>query len=157
DARPNAAKFDLCFSFADTADGVSGSLEYSADLFDLGTAQAISDRFLRLLAAAAADPTAPLHRQDVLAHEERERLLIAFNDTSAAAVPRDLLVDMFERRARASAQASALVSAHRTLSYEELSVRARSLAWRLIERGAGPERFVALFLDRSEELVVAVL
>ena len=106
--------------------------------------------------AAAADPDAPLHRLEVLAHEERERLLNAFNATGAPA-PRDMLADMFERQATATAQAPALIAADHTLSYRELRARARSLAWRLIECGAGPERFVALFLNRSEELVVAVL
>ncbi|PAK23503.1 hypothetical protein CJD44_28525, partial [Streptomyces sp. alain-838] len=72
-----AAKVDLGFSVTErraadnTPDGVSGVLDFRTDLFDHGTAQALVDRFVRVLADAAAHPDRPLSRIDVLGPRER--------------------------------------------------------------------------------------
>nr|WP_200425219.1 amino acid adenylation domain-containing protein [Streptomyces sp. NE5-10] len=70
--------------------------------------------------------------------------------------PRPLL-DLFEERAVSAPDATALVFREETVSYAELDARANRLAHVLAARGAGPETVVASALDRSVELVVAVL
>ncbi|MFJ8828377.1 condensation domain-containing protein, partial [Streptomyces sp. NPDC102467] len=82
------AKFDLAFSIRGAGDssadctGFSGTLEYSTDLFDRASAEAISARLLQLLRAVVADPDLPIGQVDVLALEERQRVLSEWNDTS---------------------------------------------------------------------------
>ena len=76
---------------------------------------------------------------------------------NATDAPARTLLDLFEERARTAPDATALVFGSDTVSYAELDARANRLAHVLAARGAGPETVVASALDRSVELVVAVL
>ncbi|MGA4846193.1 amino acid adenylation domain-containing protein [Streptomyces sp. G5(2025)] len=161
-AAATAAKVDLGFSVserraADNAPaGISGVLDYRTDLFDHGTAQALVDRFVRVLTEAAAHPERPLSRIDVLGAEERHVVIEAWNDTAKGLAP-TTLPRLFEQHVRQRPDAEALVFRGESLSYAELNARANRLARLLVARGAGPERVVALALPRSPELAVAVL
>ncbi|WP_328952343.1 amino acid adenylation domain-containing protein (plasmid) [Streptomyces sp. NBC_00184] len=160
--RTPTAMFDLGFHLlerggtAGAADGIIGRVEYSTDLFDAATVEALVTRWLRLLTAVVADPERPLSRVDVLTAEERHELLVTRNDTAGPA-PDATLPALFEARARATPRAPAVVFEDTVLTYRELNRRANRLAHALIARGVGPEQAVALRLPRSAELVVAVL
>ncbi|MFD7868500.1 amino acid adenylation domain-containing protein, partial [Streptomyces sp. NPDC059783] len=159
--RTPTAMFDLGFHLLErsdggTAEGITGRVEYSADLFDPATVETLVARWLRLLAAVAADPDRPLSRIDVLTAEERHDLLVTRNDT-AAPVPVASLPGLFAARVRETPDAPAVVFEDTVLTYRELDRRANRLAHALIARGVGPEQVVALRLPRSAELVVAVL
>ncbi|MET9660090.1 non-ribosomal peptide synthase/polyketide synthase [Streptomyces sp. NPDC006510] len=172
DVRPEdigggAVRFDLLLDLSErftadgTPDGLTGALDYSADLFDPATAQRITEQFVRVLEAGAADPGLPIGDIDVLGPQERHRVLEEWNDT-AAELSGATLPALFEARAARTPDAVALLTENGTgacaeLSYGRLNARANRLAHRLIEAGAGPERFVALALPRSAELVVAML
>ncbi|WP_158708263.1 non-ribosomal peptide synthetase [Streptomyces sp. NRRL S-455] len=161
-AAATAAKVDLGFSVserraADNAPaGIAGVLDFRTDLFDRGTAQALVDRFVRVLAEAAGRPDLPLSRIDVLGPEERHRVVEEWNATAKSLAPATL-PDLFERHVRQRPDAEALVCGDQSLSYGELNARANRLARLLVARGAGPEHLVALALPRSPELAVAVL
>ncbi|MFG3319034.1 amino acid adenylation domain-containing protein [Streptomyces sp. NPDC048171] len=157
-----AAKVDLGFSVTErraadnTPDGVAGVLDFRTDLFDHGTAQALVDRFVRVLADAAAHPDRPLSRLDVLGPRERHRVVEDWNATAKGLAPA-MLPDLFERHVRERPDAEAVVLGDESLTYARLNARANRLARLLVARGAGPERLVALALPRSVELPVAVL
>ncbi|MEU6231430.1 amino acid adenylation domain-containing protein [Kitasatospora sp. NPDC047058] len=160
--RLSAAKFDLLFSLEETftADGapagLTGVLEYSADLFDRGSAETVGERLELLLAAVTADPDRPVTAVDVLTAAERDRVLGNWNDTrrevAEATVPA-----LFEARAARTPDAPAVLHAGTELAYGELNARANRLARLLVAEGAGPERFVALTLPRTADLIVALL
>ncbi|WP_185832431.1 non-ribosomal peptide synthetase [Streptomyces sp. WAC 04229] len=157
-----AAKVDLGFSVTErraadnTPDGVAGVLDFRTDLFDHGTAQALVERFVRVLADAAAHPDRPLSRIDVLGPRERHRVVEDWNATAKGLAPATL-PDLFERHVRERPDAEAVVLGDESLTYARLNARANRLARLLVARGAGPERLVALALPRSVELPVAVL
>ncbi|MFD5607228.1 non-ribosomal peptide synthase/polyketide synthase, partial [Streptomyces sp. NPDC127064] len=160
--RTPTAMFDLGFHLLERggtggpAEGIVGRVEYSTDLFDRTTVEALVARWLRLLASVVAEPGRPLSRIDVLTAEERHELLVVRNDT-ARPVPDATLPSLFEDQARATPEAPAVVFEDTVLTYRELNRRANRLAHALIARGVGPEQVVALRLPRSAELVVAVL
>ncbi|MEV4432051.1 amino acid adenylation domain-containing protein [Streptomyces sp. NPDC049555] len=157
------AKFDLSFSVAEShgADGepagLRGIVEYATALFDRETAQELADRLARLLSAAAADPKAPLSRLEVLADAEREQLLQGWHGP-VLDLERAPLGELFAAQVARTPDAEALTSHDGTsLTYRELDARANRLAHRLADLGAGPERFVALALPKSADLVTALL
>jgi amino acid adenylation domain-containing protein len=114
-------------------------------------------RFVSLLETiAVADPDRPISRIDLLTIEERTRLLVAYN-TTALPIPQAGLPALFEARARVTPEAVAVVFADTTVSYAQLNARANQLAHALIACGVGPERAVALLLERSVDLVVSIL
>ncbi|MEQ1574804.1 MAG: amino acid adenylation domain-containing protein, partial [Vicinamibacterales bacterium] len=131
-------------------------LHYSADLFDRVAAERIAARLTRLLEQIAADPSVPLHRLDILAPDERRQLIDGFN-TSAVPLHEDTLVGLFEGQVARTPGNIALIFEHQALTYRELDARANQLAWRLLADGIGPEDRVAICLERSIEMVVALL
>ncbi len=131
-------------------------LHYNAGLFDRASAELLAARLTRLLEQFVADPSAPLHRLEILTPQERRRLLHDFNDT-AAPLPEATVIDLFERQAAKTPENIALVFEDQELTYAQLEARANQLAWRLIAQGIGPEDIVAICMERSFEMVLAIL
>ncbi|MEU9136994.1 amino acid adenylation domain-containing protein [Streptomyces sp. NPDC048404] len=151
------AKFDLFFDLLpDSSGGARCRLEYATSLFDQDTADAIAQRFVRVLGRLVADPERAIATVDVLDTAEREQLL-ARTDDSAAAAPGATIPRLFESQAARTPDAPALACDGRTLTYRELDERANAVAWELIRHGAGPEDLVVLALPRTEDLVIGLL
>ncbi|HVS00394.1 MAG TPA: amino acid adenylation domain-containing protein [Thermoanaerobaculia bacterium] len=147
------SKFDLSLMLEESRDGLAGTIEYSTDLFDAATVRRLARSFQVLLEAAAADPATRLSDLPLLTAEERRQVLGDWNDT-AIDFPRDVPVHrLVEARAAAAPGAAAVAS----LTYGELNERANRLARYLRRLGAGPERVVAVLLERSAELATAAL
>ncbi|CBG67541.1 putative non-ribosomal peptide synthetase [Streptomyces scabiei 87.22] len=152
-----AAKFDLSFFLTELPEGgVNGLLEFATDLFDRGSAARIAERFTRLLTAVTAEPGRPVREFDVVDADERRLLLTEWNST-AHEVPDRTLTDLIEAQAARTPDAPAVVFGATILSYAELDARANRLARRLIDLGAGPERYVAVLLPVSEDIPVVLL
>ncbi|MFJ2163201.1 amino acid adenylation domain-containing protein [Streptomyces sp. NPDC087856] len=154
------AKFDLALAVteADESGGITGELEFRVDLFDESTVRAMSDRLVRILRGVVADPDVVVDVVDVLGADDRERLLVKWNEAgSATPAESATLPSLIERQVARTPDAIALVVGHTELTYRELNARANQFARGLLGLGAGPERFVALLLPQSVELVVAVL
>jgi amino acid adenylation domain-containing protein len=131
-------------------------LGYDPDLFDAATIEQLAGHLRVLLAGIAADPDRPLGRIDMLTDDERQRLLLDWNDT-AHEVPAGTVLSVFAEQVAQTPDASAVAFDGTRLSYAELDAYANRLAHRLIRLGLAPERRVGVLLERSEELVVAVL
>jgi amino acid adenylation domain-containing protein/non-ribosomal peptide synthase protein (TIGR01720 family) len=147
------------------ADRLGFELAYDPRLFDDDTARLMAERLRIVLAEVAVDPDRPLSRLAWMSAEERHRVLIEWNGTASGASAgsgaapgmRETLVDLFEAQAAGTPDATAVTGADASLSYRELNARANRLAHRLIELGAGPERFVAIALPCTPELIVATV
>ncbi|MFC9297294.1 amino acid adenylation domain-containing protein [Streptomyces sp. NPDC057011] len=153
-----SAKFDLLLSLSEGAPGTGlhGTLEYAVDLFDPDTAQTLTERFVRVLEAVTAEPSAPVHRVEILSGAEREQLLTAWNATETAHAPLTLPA-MFEARVAAAPHTPAVLAGDTALTYGELNASANRLARWLADRGVGAESVVGVRLPRSADLVLAML
>ncbi|MEU4344825.1 amino acid adenylation domain-containing protein, partial [Nocardia sp. NPDC023852] len=122
DAR--LAKFDLQLTLSETEDeqgdaaGMSAEFSYALDLFDEATVAVFARRLDRILAAVTADPSMPVGDIDVLAPEERARVLAGWNDT-ARPLPGGTLVSLFDAQVAATPDAVALVFGDERLTYRE--------------------------------------
>src|SRR5262249_42474594 len=139
-----------------SAGGLSGVMEYASDLFDRGSVEALAGRLVRLLEAAVAAPDVAIGRLDILSAAERRTLLQEWTAT-ARALPGATLPQLFAAQAAATPDAVAVVFAGEQLSYGELDARANQLAHHLRALGGGAESVVGVCLERSLELVVALL
>ncbi|WP_329560680.1 non-ribosomal peptide synthetase [Kitasatospora sp. NBC_01266] len=155
--RP-AAKFDLTFALDEESgtSGLHGSLTFAGDLFDAATAQQLADRFLRVLHTVAAEPHRPLHRVDILDSAERHRILTEWNDTAVEPVA-GTLPELFAVQVARTPDAVAVLADGVELTYADLDTRSNGLARRLIAEGVGAEHGVAVLMERSADLVVALL
>ncbi len=161
-SRTGAVRFDLEVSLSEARDeqgqpaGLHGTVTAAADLFDPATAQSISERFARILTVLAADPQARLRRVPVLTGGERAQVVSGWNDT-ARGVAAVTVPELFEAVVARAPDAVAVTCGGARLSYGELNRRANRLARVLAAAGAGPETVVAVVMDRSAELVTALL
>jgi amino acid adenylation domain-containing protein len=153
------AKFELTVSLAQAEDGtLQGGIEYGRELFDPSTIDRLTGHFTQLLAAFAAAPERAVGELPLLAAAERHQLLVEWNDTRRA-LPRPAVVHLlFAEQAALRPDAVALLSATGVrVSYGELDRRADRLARRLLRLGLAPESPVGVFLERSPEMVTALL
>ncbi|MFF5668115.1 amino acid adenylation domain-containing protein [Streptomyces griseofuscus] len=104
----------------------------------------------------AANPQQPIAHMELMDPAERTQVLEGWNDT-ARDIPHGTLPVLFEQQVARTPDAVAVVFEGVELSYREVNERANQLARLLVEQGAGPERFVAVALPRSADLVVALL
>nr|WP_285478570.1 non-ribosomal peptide synthetase [Amycolatopsis sp. NBRC 101858] len=150
------AKFDLWFSLTERADGIHGQAEFNAEVFDHATVTGLLDRLEVLLRQVVSAPDRRLGSLDVLTPAERDALPAvwsgAVEDVPAVTVP-----ELFAAQVSRTPDATALVFEDEELTYAELDAVSNRLARALAERGAGPERVVAVALPRSTHLVTAIL
>ena len=158
----SAAKFDLAFGVAErrakngAPEGIEGVIEYSSDLFERATAEAMAQRLVRLLEAAVAHPDQHLSALPLMSEAERCQILDEWNDT-AHSIPAATLPELFEEQVTRTPEATATICGDNSLSYAELNEEANRLAHWLIARGIGPEDIVAIALPKSMTMVAALL
>ncbi len=160
-AASASAKFDLTLSLVDrsssSAGGMAGSFEYATDLFDAATVERMASCFVHLVAGAVDDPGRAIHALPLLSAEARATLVTGWNDT-AAPWPEDATVpELFEAQAARAPDDVALVFQGLSIRYGDLDRRANQLAHRLAALGVGPESLVGISMERSPEMIVALL
>jgi len=151
------SKFDLLLSVLKRPQGFAAALEFSTDLFDAATLERWAQHFITLLTGLVEQPERRLHELALLTEAERQEMLVDWNDT-VADYPRDAcLHQLFEAQVERSPDAAALMYEDEQLSYRALNAKANQLAHRLRALGAGPDVRVALCVERSLEMVIAIL
>nr|QEO74316.1 AMP-dependent synthetase and ligase [uncultured bacterium] len=152
-----AAKFDLTVSVREEGGTLSGSLVYSADLFDEATAARLAAHFERLLRAAADDPSRRLSALPLLSEGERRRQVEEWNRTGRDFGAEQTLDRLVSEQAGRTPGAVAVVSGEEQVSYGELDARAETLGRYLRVLGVGAESRVGVLMERSVAMVVAIL
>jgi amino acid adenylation domain-containing protein len=156
DAPRQTARFDLSLLLTAHAQGIGGVLEYSTDLFERGTVRRMVEHLERVLEQAAADPDRRLSRMQLMSRTERDRVL-AWNRTTARYPADRCIHHLFADQAARTPDAVAVTAGGQSLTYAQLDARANRLANYLARLGVGPEVRVGLCLERSPELMVALL
>jgi amino acid adenylation domain-containing protein len=151
------APFDLTLMMAEDAGSLAGTITYNTDLFDPATIDRLAAHFATLLAGAVADPETPVARLPLLPPDELRHVLIEFNRTERAWGVDGPAHALFAARAAVQPDAPALRFEGETWSYAALNARANQLAHALRARGVGPGDLVAICMERSPELIAALL
>jgi len=149
------ARYDLFLNMAD-GQQLSGSLEYSTDLFEVDTIKRMLGHFEALLESIVADPEQRVSALSMLSEAEREQLLVGWNATQAE-YPECCVQELFEAQAERTPDAVAVVGEAERLSYRDLDDRAERLADQLRAIGVRPDVLVGICLERSVDLVVGLL
>ncbi len=150
-------QFDLSVDIVEDADGLLAVAEYSTDLFDARTVARLLGHFRNVLERVAERADESIARLPLLSDAEREQLLIEWNATGGERPPDKCLHELFEARAARAPDAVAVVGRGERLTYAALDARANQLAHFLRSLGVGPETRVGVLLERSPEMVVALL
>ena len=151
------AQLDLSLNLARDEEGLAAGLVVNRDLFDPPTAARMLEQLETLLAAAAADPRAPVSALPLLSPAARHQVVVEWNGGLAAMPGTAPLHRLFEAVAARRPEAVAVSGEGGSLTYGELDRRANRLAGHLRALGVGPETRVGLCLPPSPELVMAIL
>ena len=132
-------------------------IAYDRRRFDADAIRRMLGHLETLLEGIAAAPDRPIATLPLLTADERQQVLVTWNAT-ATDYPQDATVhQLFEAQAARTPDAVALVAGDRVLTYRELNRRANQLAHHLQKLGVGPETLVGVHLERSPEMVIALL
>ncbi|MES1242784.1 MAG: amino acid adenylation domain-containing protein, partial [Acidobacteriota bacterium] len=161
--RPEAlpaggAKLDLSLSLSESPEGLTGLIEYAADLFDAVTVARWESHFATLLTGIADGPDLPLSALPLLSEAELHQLRVEWCDTAAEDRLDGLCLHaLLAEAAERSPDDTAVVSDSGGLTYAELDRWSRGLAARLRREGIGPGAFVPLLMDSGPGLVAGML
>ncbi|HET9478966.1 MAG TPA: condensation domain-containing protein, partial [Pyrinomonadaceae bacterium] len=157
DATSATTKFDLALEITEDADELACVWQYDSDVFDATTIQRMAAHYQTLLSGIVADPACSIHELRLLSNDEERAILSEYNATHVTYPQQTLLHELFEEQAAITPDATAVVFEDVRLTYAELNRRANAVAHHLRSLKLLPEGRVGVLLERSADLVVALL
>jgi amino acid adenylation domain-containing protein len=146
-------------------EGLSGFVAYSTELFELATITRMIGHFQTLLEGIVANPKQRLAELPILSAAEQHQLLVEWNQTQVEYSKDACIHHLFAAQAAKTPDAIAVSApfgnavgfADQQLTYQELDQRANQLAHYLQQVGVGPETLVGICVDRSLDILIAIL
>lgn len=151
------ARYDLAVEVYPFEGNYRCDFEFNTDLYDEETVAQMQQHYLRLLETVASAPATPIRTLSLLSESERHQILDEWNHTEMPASPHSTVVEWFEAQAAKSPDARAVVFGETSLTYADLDAESNRLANELRSHGVGREKVVGVFLERSPEMVIALL
>ena len=155
----STTRFDLELTIWETEEGrLTGEFRCSSDVFDIASMRRMAGHLETLLENIVDGPAQSIWSVPLLTTDEEHQLLVEWNDTQAdrAAQPASV-TRWFEQQVERTPDAAALTAGSVTLTYRELNARANQLAHHLRRLGVERETLVGVYLERSAEMIVALL
>jgi amino acid adenylation domain-containing protein len=150
------AKFDLTCYMDDRGEHIGGAIEYNVDLFNRQTIERMAGHFQELLTSIVSNPAEHISDLQLLTGEEKRQLLSQWNQTQAN-YPGVCAHQLFEEQVARTPDAAAVMFGESRITYRELDASANKLAEHLCSLAVGRGAIVGIFMERSPEMIVAVL
>jgi amino acid adenylation domain-containing protein len=157
EVRTDTSKFDFTIELRPVGESIEASIEYNTDLFDSGTIDRLWGHLSSYLERAVAAPEQKAAAISLLTPAERQQLLVEWNATEREYPREASLTALLEAQVERTPDNVALVFENQQLTYRELNERANRLANYLRRIGVGPEDLVALYAERSLDMVVGLV
>ena len=151
------AKFDLLLGMSERTTGLNTTWEYSTELFKPSTIERMTEHFRALAESAGSSPDRRLSQLSMLSDAERAKVVHSWNAHPEPLPQRESIKELFEEQVARTPAAPAVSFSGEQLSYDELNRRANRIAWLLRARGVVPGTFVGILMEKSLDLLPAVL
>jgi amino acid adenylation domain-containing protein/non-ribosomal peptide synthase protein (TIGR01720 family) len=151
-----ATKFDLTCHIVERSQGLLVVMEYCTDLFEQQTITRMIQHLRVLLAAVVENPNLKISQIPILTPQEQHQILVEWNQTQVD-YPQKWLHQLFEEQVQRTPDRIAVCYPEQTLTYQELNSKVNQLAHHLRTLGVGCESLVGIYLERSPELIIALL
>ena len=150
------AKFDLSLVVTEADGGLEAALEYDTDLFDAATIERLAGHWQCLLDSIVADPAQPVGDLSLSDLREQKALTASWDANAIEYPSAQTVIELFEQQVKRTPAAIAAVYEGQQLTYSALNAQANQLAGLLRQRGVGPDHRVAVCVERSLAMLVAV-
>ena len=151
------AKFDMSIEAEEIDDIINFNLEYCTKLLKKETAKSIGDHFINILKKVAENPEIMLSDIDMLSKEEKEQILVSFNDTKSTYPNNKNIYEFFEEQVKKTPENIALIYEDKTLTYRELNEKSNQLARALRSKGVKADTIVGIMVERSLEMMIGIM
>jgi amino acid adenylation domain-containing protein len=151
------SRFDLHLLMEDVDGCLKGYLDYDTYLFNVETIERMIGHFQILLEGIVVKPERSIGELPLLTDVEKHRLFVEWNHTETDYPNDNCVHQLFEAQVEKNPYACAVVFEDQRLTYRELSNRANQLAHYLRKLGVGAEVLVGVCLERSVDMIVAML
>jgi amino acid adenylation domain-containing protein/non-ribosomal peptide synthase protein (TIGR01720 family) len=150
-------KLDITFDVIETGEGLHLSVLYNRSLFAPNTINRMLDHYKYVLQQVTNNVNINVNSVSLITPEEEQKILHEFNKPASVTHGLQTVIHLFEEQALRIPQAVALVCGSRSLTYQQLDQHAAHLAAHLSYLGLGPESLLPICMERSAELVIAIL
>ncbi|WP_017690399.1 non-ribosomal peptide synthetase [Paenibacillus sp. PAMC 26794] len=154
--KRTGSKFDLLLYVSDVGADFEFEVEYNTDLFDANSIERMMNHYSHLLGQLAIDLDGKVSQVSIIPDEEKHLILDVWNDTQVE-YPRTSVIDMIEAQAEQTPQAIAVEFKDRLLTYSELNGLTNRVARFLLSNQGAKGEFIGVYMDRSIEMVVALV
>jgi amino acid adenylation domain-containing protein/non-ribosomal peptide synthase protein (TIGR01720 family) len=151
-----ATKFDLTCHIVERSQGLLVVMEYCTDLFQQQTITRMIQHLRVILTAIVENPSLKISQIPILTPQEQHQILVEWNQTQVD-YPQKWLHQLFEEQVQRTPDSVAVCYQEQTLTYQELNSKVNQLAHHLKELGVGCESLVGIYLERSPQLIIALL
>lgn len=150
-------RFEIKLTITRAVDSLSAEFHYDANVYRRARIERLAKQFERVVESVVSKPASRLDELEVIGDDERQQLLVTWNETRRDYPERQCAHELFEAQAYRQADAIAVLFDEQQVSYRELNERANKLAHYLRKRGVRPGTFVGVCLQRSVDMVIAML
>ncbi|MCP4155059.1 MAG: AMP-binding protein, partial [bacterium] len=150
-------KFDMTWNCRENNGQLDVSVTYCAKLFKPETIQRLTGYFKTINAGLEANPTQKIAAIEMITADEKQLILETFNDTAAEYPEEKTLHQLFREQAKKTPTETAVIYETRQLTYDELNRKTNRLAETLKNMGVKPDNIVALEVERSLEMILAIM
>ncbi len=140
-----------------TASGLDIAVTYNPFLYEASFVAAMGGHLENIMKAMVTNGSGKITDMDILSESERYQIMVEFNDNAAEFSRDRSLFQFVEDFAASQPEAPAVVYEETVLSYFQLDRMAENMAKNLRQQGVGPDRLVSILMDRSHEMVAAIL
>lgn len=150
-------QFDLLLEFFEGENLFAGVLKYNSEIFDSSRIVRMSEHLKKLLVSITENPDQKISDIQILSDTEKNIILNDWNNTEVKYDTSRLLPELISAQAKLTPDSTAVEIENEKLSYKELDLLTNQLANRLINLGIKPNTFVGVYIERSLEMIIALL
>ncbi|MCU0468154.1 MAG: amino acid adenylation domain-containing protein [Arcicella sp.] len=150
----SANKYDLTFYFNEA--NLEITIAYNTDLFSESRITTIAEHYQTIIGQLLENPQVPIIQHDYVSENEKEQLLIKFNDTQKPYSKSKTLHQIFEEQVRITPNGTAIRCGNRSITYDELNQKANQLANFLFESGVKNGDNVGLITNRGFDMIIGM-
>lgn len=151
------AKFDLSFEILPKEAGADVTIEYATDLFENSSIEVLADTYLHLISELLQKENQTIGDLEIASNFQKELILNNYNNTKTDYPRNSSIATLFEEQVEKTPNHTAVVFGTQSFTYQELNVKANQLSHYLHFLGVTKESIVCILLDKSLEMIIAIL